>query len=61
MSDHKTLAVVQAYDGAIISEIPLHDWDAVDAMLERAAKLHAHTAARTIVIDVIRRQYRHFF
>ncbi len=41
MSDHKTLAVIQAYDGVFMAELGLHGWDAVDEMLVRASRLHA--------------------
>ena len=41
MSDQKTLAVIQAYDGVSMAELDLHGWDAVDKMLDRASRLHA--------------------
>ena len=41
MPNQKTLAVVQAYDGEFIAELELQDWTAVDAMLDRAFRLHA--------------------
>jgi len=41
MSEPRTLTVRQAYDGAFMADVPLQNWPAVDAMLARAAKLHA--------------------
>ena len=36
----ETTTIVQAYDGEPIRELELQDWPAVDAMLDRAARLH---------------------
>ncbi len=44
MSNDKTLAVHQAYDGAFMAELALQDWDTVDAMLATAARLHRDQA-----------------
>jgi len=40
MSKENTLIVTQAYDGAVIDEIPLQDLDTVESMLTSAAKIH---------------------
>ncbi|NOY67329.1 MAG: aldehyde dehydrogenase family protein, partial [Gammaproteobacteria bacterium] len=40
MSNDKTLVVVQAFDGAIIEEVPLQDKDTVEIMLASAALAH---------------------
>jgi acyl-CoA reductase-like NAD-dependent aldehyde dehydrogenase len=42
MSDRNTKTVVQAYDGSAIRELELLEWSTVDAMLDRAWKLHVN-------------------
>ncbi len=44
MSETKTLAVAQAYDGAFIAEVELQDWETVDALLGTAERLHKDQA-----------------
>jgi len=40
MSKGKTLKVFQAYDAALIEEVPMSDWQATDAMLDKAQALY---------------------
>ena len=37
-----TLTIQQPYDGDVIAELPLSDWDAVDAMLDKASSYFAN-------------------
>ena len=44
MGKNGTLAVAQAYDGILMAEVELQDWDAADGMLATAAGLHKDQA-----------------